>query len=69
MNTDLESNISRRFYELVGQGELLLQQFPEDHAIHFQQRAACAAWMLSAVNVLEVANAVVTAAADRCSRS
>jgi uncharacterized protein YutE (UPF0331/DUF86 family) len=55
MNTDLASNISRRLYELVGQGELLLQQFPEDHPIQFQQRAACVAWMLSAVNVLEVA--------------
>jgi len=55
MTTDLASNINRRLFELVAQGESLLKQFPEDHLIQFQQRAACVAWMLSAVNLLEVA--------------
>lgn len=54
MATDRNSDIGRRLYELVGQGEQLLQQLDGSSAIQVHQRADSLSWMLSAVNILEV---------------
>lgn len=50
-----ELTIGRRLVELVFAGEELLKRFGENHAIDFQDRPECVAWMLSVVNLLEVA--------------
>ncbi len=50
-----ELTIGRRLLELVFAGEKLLKKFNENNAIDFQDRPECVAWMLSVVNLLEVA--------------
>ncbi|MGD0074754.1 MAG: hypothetical protein ABSD31_10495 [Candidatus Binataceae bacterium] len=52
---DLTLKISGRLYGLVEQGNRLLETFDVDIPIGFQQRSECLSWMLSAVNILEVA--------------
>lgn len=55
MTENLELTISRRFAELVFAGEQLLKQFENNHPVEFQHRSQCISWLLSAVNLLEVA--------------
>ena len=52
---DLVSTIEARFAELLATGEQLVEQFDNDYTINWGQRPDCIAWLLSTVNLLEVA--------------
>ena len=50
-----ESTIGRRLAELVADGEKLLASLPDTYIVGVFDRTACLAWLLSVVNLLEIA--------------
>lgn len=55
MAENIELTIGRRFAELVVEGEQVLKKLYGSVTVDVQSRPACLSWMLSAVNLLEVA--------------
>ncbi len=55
MAENIELTIGRRFAELVVEGEQLLKKFKAHETVDVHDRPACLSWLLSAVNLLEVA--------------
>ena len=55
MTNRIEPTIDRRFVELDAEGEQLLSMFKGNVAAGLHSRTACLSWLLSAVNLLEVA--------------
>jgi uncharacterized protein YutE (UPF0331/DUF86 family) len=55
MENKAEPVLKRRFAELVKQGEQLLNKLEKNETVDVHERPACLSWLLSAVNLLEVA--------------
>ncbi len=55
MTNTLIEGIERRFTELVEVGEQLFAQIKGTHSVDVDDRSECLSWLLSAVNLLEIA--------------
>ena len=55
MTSTLTEGIGRRFAELVEAGERLFEQIKETGTVRVGDRPQCLSWLLSAVNLLEIA--------------